>query len=158
MAARSTAHRLIEAILDFYRAREHALDEARMLEAICTVLLDCRTRQPIDAPRMLPAAELLARAVEEALPGDCRSLEAPLRAASHQFHWRQNPSYNADNTGAAFMAGYGYVEFAGPKDALFHAPDIRVGLMPHETRSSDITLLALYCWCGETAIEAGLTR
>ncbi len=31
--------------------------------------------------------------------------------------------------GAAFMAGYGYVEFAGPKEALFHAPDIRVGLL-----------------------------
>jgi hypothetical protein len=208
MAGQTTAHRLVEVIVDFYQAREHAIDEARMLEAICTVLLDCRNRQPIGAPRMLPAAELLSRALDRMSPGDCRSLGAPLRAASHLFHWRQNPNYNADNMGAAFMAGYGYVEFAGPKDALFHAPDIRVGLlvlgpglhypphahpaeeiyhpltdgglwrrgeeawrtvpaghaihhppmMPHETRSSDVTLLALYCWRGETGTEACLAH
>ena len=109
--------------------------------------------------------------------------------------------------GAAFMAGYGYVEFAGPRDALFHAPGIRVGLlvlgaglhyplhahpaeeiyhpltdgglwrrgdeawravpighaihhppmMPHETKAGDSTLLALYCWRGDTVTEARLT-
>jgi len=109
--------------------------------------------------------------------------------------------------GAAFMAGYGYVEFAGPKEALFHAPDIRVGLlllgprlhypphahpaeeiyhpltdgglwrrgqedwrtvpaghaihhppmMVHETKADDSTLLALYCWRGNTVTEAQLT-
>ena len=109
--------------------------------------------------------------------------------------------------GAAFMAGYGYVEFAGPKEALFHAPDIRVGLlllgphlhypphahpaeelyhpltdgglwrrgqedwrtvpaghaihhppmMVHETKATDSTLLALYCWRGNTVTEAQLT-
>lgn len=108
--------------------------------------------------------------------------------------------------GDAFMAGYGYVEFAGPKEALFHAPDIRVGLLllgpnlhyplhthpaeevyhpltaglwrrgeedwravpaghaihhasmvPHETRSGDRTLLALYCWRGNMVTEARLT-
>ena len=31
--------------------------------------------------------------------------------------------------GAGFMAGYGYVEFAGPKEALFHAAAIRIGLL-----------------------------
>ena len=207
MAAKPTVHRLLEAILDFYRARRHAGDEAGMLEAICAALLDCRTRQPVDAPRLLPAAELLARALDQMPLGGCCGLNVPLRAASHYFHWRQNPNYTAANMGAAFMTGYGYVEFAGPKDALFHAPDIRVGLlvlgaglhyplhahpaeeiyhpltdgglwrrdveawraipaghaihhppmMPHETKAGDTTLLALYCWRGETATEARLT-
>ena len=110
--------------------------------------------------------------------------------------------------GAAFMAGYGYVEFAGPKEALFHAPDIRVGLLllgprlhypahahpaeeiyhpltegglwrrgqedwrtvpagraihhppmiVHETKAAESTLLALYCWRGNTVTEAQLTN
>jgi quercetin dioxygenase-like cupin family protein len=109
--------------------------------------------------------------------------------------------------GTAFMAGYGYVEFAGPKEALFLAPDIRVGLlllgphlhypahahpaeetyhpltegglwrrgqegwrtvpagnaihhpsmMVHETKAAESTLLALYCWRGNTVTEAQLS-
>ena len=135
------------------------------------------------------------------------TLGAAIAHAAHLFRWRQNPNYTAANMGAAFMAGYGYVEFAGPKEALFHAPDIRVGLLllgahlhypahahpaeeiyhpltdgglwrrgqedwrrvpvgraihhppmiMHETKAADSTLLALYCWHGNTVTEAQLT-
>jgi hypothetical protein len=57
------------------------------------------------------------------------ALADPLRAAAPLFQWRQNPNYTAATAGAAFVAGYGYVEFAGPKAALFHAPAIRCGLL-----------------------------
>ena len=44
-------------------------------------------------------------------------------AALHTGHWFAAPF------ALLFMAGYGYVEFAGAKDALFRAPDIRVGIL-----------------------------
>ncbi|HSE74771.1 MAG TPA: dimethylsulfonioproprionate lyase family protein, partial [Dongiaceae bacterium] len=37
-------------------------------------------------------------------------------------------------------------------NAIHHAP-----MVPHETRTTDQTLLALYCWCGDTTTEAVLT-
>jgi hypothetical protein len=203
MAAKPAEHRLIQSVLDFYRAQEHA-GTGDMLDAVCAALENCGTRRPVHAPRTLPAAELLVPALDQ-MP--FVGLSIALRAASQNFRWRQNPNYGAANMGAAFMAGYGYVEFAGLKDALFHAPDIRVGLlvlgaglhyplhahpaeeiyhpltdgglwrrgveawravpaghaihhppmMPHETKAGDTTLLALYCWRGETATEARLT-
>ena len=135
------------------------------------------------------------------------ALGAAVARAAHAFRWRQNPNYSVANMGAAFMAGYGYVEFAGPKEALFHAPGIRVGLLllgprlhypahahpaeeiyhpltdgglwrrgreewravpagraihhppmiEHETKAAGSTLLAIYCWRGDTATEARLT-
>ena len=39
-----------------------------------------------------------------------------------------------------------------PGTAIHHAP-----LMPHETRAGERTLLALYCWRGDTTTEAVLT-
>ena len=153
-------------------------------------------------PRTLPAADLLS----DALPACPVPLALAIAAAAPLFRWRQNPNYNSGSMGAAFMAGYGYVEFVGPKEALFHATDIRAGLlvlgpglhypphahpaeevyhpltaggewrrgdepwrnvpagsaihhppmMVHETRAGPATLLALYCWCGDTATEARL--
>ena len=153
------------------------------------------------APRAISASALLG----DALPRT--TLGAVIAHAAHLFRWRQNPNYSVANMGAAFMAGYGYVEFAGPKEALFHAPDIRVGLlllgphlhypahahpaeeiyhpltkdglwrrgqedwrtvppgraihhppmMVHEIRAAHSTLLALYCWRGNTVTEAQLT-
>ena len=154
------------------------------------------------APRSLPVADLLLPALAR-LGGP---LAAPIRDTASLFRWRQNPNYNEANMGADFMTGYGYVEFAGPKEALFHAPAIRVGLLvlgpgrhypthahpaeevyhpltaggewrrgdenwrqvapgaaihhppmiAHETRAGAATLLALYCWAGDTATEARL--
>jgi quercetin dioxygenase-like cupin family protein len=153
------------------------------------------------APRVITASALL----DDSLP--CTALGSAIARAAHLFHWRQNPNYTAANMGAAFMTGYGYVEFAGPKDALFHAPSIRVGLLllaphlhypphahpaeeiyhpladsglwrrgqedwrkvpagraihhppmtVHETKAAGTTLLALYCWRGNTVTEAQLT-
>jgi quercetin dioxygenase-like cupin family protein len=150
---------------------------------------------------VIPAAALLDAALPKTALADRIAQAAPL------FQWRQNPNYNIANMGAAFMAGYGYVEFAGPRDTLFLAPNIRVGLLllgaglhyplhahpaeeiyhpltdgglwrrgeedwravpageaihhppliPHETKAADDTLLALYCWRGDTATEARLT-
>ena len=151
---------------------------------------------------MIAAATLL----DSALPGT--ALGTAIARAAPLFRWRQNPNYTAANMGVAFMAGYGYVEFAGPKEALFHAPEIRVGLLllgprlhypphahpaeeiyhplteggrwrrgddgwrvvpagraihhpplvPHETEAAESTLLALYCWRGNTVTEAQLTN
>lgn len=156
-------------------------------------------------PRTLPVTRLLADALT-AVAEPCAALAGAIAAAAPAFHWRQNPNYTAPVMGDAFMAGYGYVEFAGPKDALFHAAAIRAGLlvlaaglhypphahpaeevyhpltggarwrrdaepwrqvpagaaihhppmMPHETRAGSTTLLALYCWFGDTATEARL--
>ena len=194
------ARALLDAIIAFYdgpgRSSEAAAD--RMLGHVCTAL---RRATPLTlSPHAIPASRLL----DEAL--GATSLSAAIAEAAPSFRWRQNPNYNVANMGADFMAGYGYVEFAGPKDALFHAPKIRAGLlllgaglhyplhahpaeeiyhpltegslwrrgdeewrivppgtaihhaplMPHETRAGDRTLLALYCWRGDTATEARL--
>jgi hypothetical protein len=194
------AQALLETVIAFYDGADR--NEARtgpMLEAVCADLT--RAAPATTTPRTIAASALL----HPALPRT--ALGASIAATAALFHWRQNPNYSAANMGAAFMAGYGYVEFAGPKDALFHAPDIRVGLlvlgaglhyplhahpaeeiyhpltdgglwrqgveewravpashpihhppmMPHETKAGDTTLLALYCWRGETATEARLT-
>ena len=170
-----------------------------MLDEVCA---DLTAASPLAAaPRAISAAALLDDALAQT------ALGAPIAKAAHLFCWRQNPNYTAASMGAAFMAGYGYVEFAGPKDALFHAPDIRVGLLllgphlhypahahpaeeiyhpltegglwrrgqedwrtvpagraihhppmiVHETKATDHTLLALYCWRGNTVTEAQLT-
>ena len=144
--------------------------------------------------------------LDDALPRT--AFGAAVAQAAHLFRWRQNPNYSAANMGAAFMTGYGYVEFAGPKDALLHAAGIRVGLLllgprlhypahahpaeeiyhpltagglwrrgeedwravpaghaihhpsmlVHETKAAESTLLALYCWRGNTVTEAQLTN
>jgi hypothetical protein len=203
------AHPLLEAALDFYRAEagkaEH--ETAAMLGAVVTELASCAGAGPVLAPRACSAASLLPDAVTRVQSDSCRSLATAMSEAAPLFRWRQNPNYTVANMGAAFMAGYGYVEFAGPKDALFHAPGIRVGvlllgpglhyplhahpaeeiyhpltdgglwrrgeedwravpagqsihhppMMAHETKATDRTLLALYCWRGDTATEARLT-
>jgi hypothetical protein len=168
---------------------------------VCAALGRAAPFVPLPAPRTVPASALLGPALDDA------SLGAYIARAAHLFRWRQNPNYTAASMGAGFMAGYGYVEFAGPREALFHAPDIRVGLLllgpglhyplhahpaeevyhpltegglwrrgdeawrvvppgdaihhaslvPHETRATNRTLLALYCWRGDTATEAALT-
>jgi len=171
-----------------------------MLDAVRS---DMAAATPLaSAPRALAVSALLDHALPDAMIG------AAIAQAVHLFHWRQNPNYTAANMGAAFMAGYGYVEFAGPKEALFHAPDIRVGflllgprvhyplhahpaeeiyhpltdgglwrrgqedwrtvqpghaihhppMVVHETRAAESTLLALYCWRGNTVTEAQLTN
>ncbi|WP_119303428.1 dimethylsulfonioproprionate lyase family protein [Dongia deserti] len=92
-----------------------------MLDAVHADLMRATPAMP--APRTIAASTLLEAALPESAPGGAIAQAAPL------FYWRQNPNYSAANMGATFMAGYGYVEFAGPKDALFHAPNIRVGLL-----------------------------
>lgn len=201
------AHRVIDAILHFYRASEQSGAVSDMLDTVRRELAGCRLQDPPATARALPVAELLSGALDRMPPGDGYGLRAALQAAAHLFRWRQNPNYTAANMGAGFMASYGYVEFAGPKDALFHAPNIRVGLLvlgaglhypvhahpaeeiyhpltgdarwrrgeeewqivppghaihhppmtPHETKAGASTLLALYCWRGDTATEARLT-
>jgi Dimethlysulfonioproprionate lyase len=194
------ARALLDAVIAFYDGPGRAGDEdtGPMLDAVRADLM--RATPGASAPLTLAASARLNAALPESELGARIAQAAPL------FHWRQNPNYSADNMGAAFMAGYGYVEFAGPKDALFHAPRIRAGLlllgaglhypahahpaeeiyhpltsglwrrgqedwravpaghaihhppmMPHETRATDSTLLALYCWRGDTATEARLT-
>jgi quercetin dioxygenase-like cupin family protein len=194
---------LLEAITAFYAKAGRAGDASArpMLDGVCAALTRATPFNPTPPPSTMPASQLLAAALHGA------SLAAHIAQAAPQFRWRQNPNYSADNMGAAFMAGYGYVEFAGPKEALFHAPDVRVGLLllgpglhyplhahpaeevyhpltdgalwrrgeedwravaaghaihhapmvPHETRATDRTLLALYCWRGNTRTEAVLT-
>jgi len=177
-----------------------------MLDAIVIELEGCAAQEPVIAPRAVSASALLADALARVDP-DRHALAAAIRDAMPLFHWRQNPNYSIANMGAAFMAGYGYVEFVGPKDALFRASGIRVGLLllaaglhyplhahpaeeiyhpltdgglwrrgeegwravpaghaihhapmvPHETKAGDRTLLALYCWRGDTTTEARLT-
>ena len=172
-----------------------------------TMLADVRAALAAATPLASPPRTITASALlEDALPPT--ALGAAIARAAHLFRWRQNPNYSAANMGAAFMAGYGYVEFAGPKEALFRAPDIRVGLLllaphvhypahahpaeeidhpltdaglwrcgqenwrtvpagnaihhppmiVHETKAADSTLLALYCWRGNTVTEAQLTN
>jgi quercetin dioxygenase-like cupin family protein len=201
--------RLLTAVLDFYREHPRENDEASaMLEAIRVELGPCVHQEPTVAPRAVSSASLLPDALTLVQSRRCQALAAAIHEAAPLFHWRQNPNYNAANMGTVFMAGYGYVEFAGPKDALFHAPDIRVGLLllgpqlhypphahpaeeiyhpltdnglwrrgqedwrtvraghvihhppmlVHETKSAESTLLALYCWRGNTMTEAQLTN
>ena len=177
-----------------------------MLDAICAALSACRPSVP--SPRPLLAADLLPHALARIERPALAPLRDAIAGAAGLFHWRQNPNYTAANMGVAFMAGYGYVEFAGPKEALFHAADIRVGLLllgprlhypahahpaeeiyhpltedglwrrgqedwrtvpagraihhppmiVHETKATESTLLALYCWRGNTVTEAQLTN
>ena len=197
------ARALLDAIIAFYGKAGRAGDATAspMLDAVCATLRRAMPFVPPPAPRSIAASTLLISALHGA------SLAPLIEQAAPLFRWRQNPNYNAANMGAAFMAGYGYVEFAGPKEALFHAPDVRVGLLllgpklhypphahpaeeiyhpltasgrwrrgdeewravaaghaihhppmvPHETKATDRTLLALYCWRGDTATEAVLS-
>lgn len=198
----SPARALLDALIAFYEGpgRRGDLGAAAVLDCALPALREA-SRVAVTS-RALPVAALL-------LPALAR-VETPvagaLRDAASLYRWRQNPNYTDANMGADFMAGYGYVEFAGPKEALFHAPAIRAGLLvlgpdrhypththpaeevyhpltaggdwrrgdepwrqvaaglaihhppmiAHETRSGPETLLALYCWAGDTAIEARL--
>ena len=204
MSRSGPAQALLDAVIAFYGAAGRAGDAGAgaMLDAVRPELLRAPPARP--GPRTIEASALLPAALDVSPVSPIASVIAD---AIPLFHWRQNPNYNAANMGAAFMAGYGYVEFAGLKDALFHVPDIRVGLLllgpglhyplhahpaeeiyhplmqgglwrrgeeawrvvpagsaihhapmvPHETRSADCTLLALYCWRGDTTTEAVLT-
>lgn len=195
------ARALLDAVIAFYDGQGRIGEESvhAMLDEVRSGLT--AASRLTAAPRLIAAAALL----DDALPGS--ALGAAIAPAAPLFRWRQNPNYTAANMGADFMAGYGYVEFAGPKEALFHAPDIRVGLLlltphvhypphahpaeeiyhpltdgglwrrgeeewrtvragraihhppmiPHETKAADSTLLALYCWRGDTVMEAQLT-
>jgi hypothetical protein len=119
------------AVRDFLQSAGASNDagERAMLDAICAELGRCQPGIPIAAPRALSAAGLLASALAQVHPPALSPLRDAIAGAAHLFRWRQNPNYTVTNMGADFMAGYAYVEFAGPKDALFHAPDIRVGLL-----------------------------
>jgi hypothetical protein len=194
------ARSLLDAVIAFYGGQVGIGDsDARAM--LDDVRSELTTATPLSsAPQTIPASALLS----DALPRT--ALGAAIAQAAHLFHWRQNPNYTAGEIGAAFMAGYGYVEFAGPKDALFYAPKIRVGLLllgprlhypphahpaeevyhpladglwrrgqedwrtvpaghaihhppmvVHETKAAETTLLALYCWRGNTVTEAQLT-
>ena len=199
----SPARALLNAVIDFYvgPGRRGDSGAAAILDRALPALRDA---SPVAlAPRGLPVADLLVPAVAMLRTPLARAIQD----AARSYCWRQNPNYNDANMGAEFMAGYGYVEFAGPKEALFHAPDIRVGLLvlgpnrhypthahpaeevyhpltaggewrrggegwrqvaagsaihhppmiAHETRAGPDTLLALYCWAGDTATEARLS-
>jgi hypothetical protein len=117
------AQALLQAITAFYESAAAAADDGTgpMLAEVRAALA-AATPLPL-APRTIPAAALLDSALSP------KGLEAAIARASHLFRWRQNPNYTAAAMGAAFMAGYGYVEFAGPKEALFHAPGVRVGFL-----------------------------
>lgn len=196
----TAARALLDALIAFYDGPGR-IGDAGAAAVLDRALPALRKAEPTEImPGHLPVADLL-------LPALTR-VEAPLaealRMAAPLFRWRRNPNYNAGKMGAAFMAGYGYVEFAGPKEALFHAPDIRAGLLvlgpgvhypahahpaeevyhpltdggawqrgledwrhvapglaihhapmiAHETRAGPRTLLALYCWIGDTTTEA----
>lgn len=199
---------LLTRVRDFLRSAGASGDAAArtMREEVCAALGNCWPSVP--AARVLPAASLLAPAVARIERPDLTPVRDAITGAAHLFRWRQNPNYTADTMGAAFMAGYGYVEFAGPKEALYHAPDIRVGLLllgprlhyaahahpaeeiyhpltegglwrrgqedwqtvpagraihhppmvVHETKATDHTLLALYCWRGNMVTESQLTN
>lgn len=201
MRPHDPARALLDAVVAFYHGAGRAGDAraGRTLDAACARLNGATPIAP--QPRALAASMLLSAALPRTV------LAAALAPAAPLFQWRQNPNYSMADMGANFMAGYGYVEFAGPKDALFHAPDVRVGLLllgaglhyplhahpaeevyhpltdgalwrrgqeewravpagqaihhppmvPHETKTADRTLLALYCWIGDTATEARLT-
>lgn len=198
----SPARALLDALIAFYDGpgRLGDVGAAAVLDRALPALRDAEAVTL--SPRTLAVTDLL-------LPALAR-LETPLagalRDAAPLCRWRQNANYNAANMGAGFMDGYGYVEFAGPKEALFHAPAIRVGLLvlgagrhypthahpaeevyhpltagdwrrgdegwrqvaagsaihhppmiAHETRAGPETLLALYCWAGDTTTEARLS-
>jgi quercetin dioxygenase-like cupin family protein len=195
------ARLLLDAVIAFYDGPGRIGDEDAdaMLNAVRAGLAAATASKA--APRAIAASALLDDALPRSAFGAAIAQAAPL------FHWRQNPNYTVANMSAAFMAGYGYVEFAGPQEALFHAPDIRVGLLllgpglhypahahpaeeiyhpltdgglwrrgeedwrtvpaghaihhppmiVHETKATGSTLLALYCWRGDTATEAQLT-
>jgi len=201
--------RLRRVVRDFLQSPNSSNNagERAMVAAVCAALDGCVPSAPAAVPRALPAAALLAPALARIQLPELLPVRDAIAAAAHLFTWRQNPNYSAANMGAAFMAGYGYVEFAGPKEALFHAPEIRVGLLllgprlhypahahpaeeiyhpltegglwrraqedwrtvpagraihhppmiVHETKATDSTLLALYCWRGNTVTEAQLT-
>lgn len=204
-----SVERLLTTLLDIYRERTRdaeGAEAAAVLEATVAALDRCAGSPMTIAPRTIPAAVLLPDALAQ-VSSRWSAVADTMRETAPLFRWRQNPNYNAANMGAAFMAGYGYVEFAGPKEALFHAPGIRVGLLllgprlhypahahpaeeiyhpltggglwrrgredwravpagraihhpsmiEHETKAGDSTLLALYCWRGNTATEARLT-
>lgn len=205
----AAAKHLIEALCAFYRGagREGDSGAERVLDDACAALERCVDFNPLPAPRSLLLAALLPPALANVNSVGCRPLRDAIGAAAHLFRWRQNPNYSASNMGAAFMAGYGYVEFAGPKDALLHDETIRAGLLvlapglhypahahpaeevyhpltsgavwrraaepwrqveagsaihhrpmvEHETRAGAETLLALYCWRGDTSTEARLS-
>jgi hypothetical protein len=198
------ARALLDAIIRFHGSAGRAGDQSAhpMLDDVCAALARATVFVPAPLPDAIPAARLLAAALHGT------SLAAHIAQVAPQFRWRQNPNYTETNMGVAFMAGYGYVEFAGPKEALFRAPDIRVGLLllgpglhyplhahpaeevyhpltagglwrrgeedwrtvavghaihhapmvPHESKATDRTLLALYCWRGDTTTEAVLTN
>lgn len=201
MSQADPARALLAAVIAFYDQPRHGDSRvASMLDVVCAELARAIPFDPLPAPQAIAASALLAPALRGT------PLAAAIERGAALFRWRQNPNYNTANMGAAFMAGYGYVEFAGPKDALFHAPGIRVGIlllgpglhyplhahpaeeiyhpltggglwrrgdedwravsagaaihhppmMPHETKAADHTLLALYCWRGDTATEARL--
>lgn len=203
MSQADPARALLDAVIAFYDGPRRAGDAgaAPMLGAVLAGLGRATTSAPALAPHAIAASELLDAALPKTAFGGAIAQAAAL------FRWRQNPNYTTANMGADFMAGYAYVEFAGPKDALFHAPDIRVGLLllgpglhyplhahpaeeiyhpltdgglwrrgqeewravpvgqaihhppmiAHETKATDRTLLALYCWRGDTVTEARLT-
>jgi len=199
---------LLATVVAFYRTAGRDGDRAvnAMLDGIAAALMDRTAFEPPVSHRSLPVADLLLPALERIDSDSLSLLREALREAAASFHWRQNPNYSAANMGEAFMAGYGYVEFAGPKEALFHTPHIRVGLLvlgpglhypphahpaeeiyhpltdglwrrgaqdwravapghaihhapmvTHETKATERTLLALYCWRGDTVTEARLT-
>ena len=202
MSRADPARALLDAVIAFYDGAGGPPDSttASMLSDVRAKLACATPLAP--APRLIPAAALLDAALPKTALAEDIARTTPL------FQWRRNPNYNAANMGAAFMAGYGYVEFAGPHDALFRTADIRVGLLllgpglhyplhahpaeeiyhpltdgglwrcgeegwrtvpageaihhppllPHETKAADQTLLALYCWRGDTATEARLTQ
>jgi hypothetical protein len=197
------ARALLDAVTAFYGGIGDGGDPG-VVPMQGTVLAGLR-RATASAPALAPHAVAASALLNAALPKT--AFGAAIAEAEPLFRWRQNPNYTTANMGADFMAGYGYVEFAGPKEALFHAPDIRVGLlllgpglhyplhahpaeeiyhpltdgglwrrgqedwrsvpaghaihhppmMPHETKAPDRTLLALYCWRGNTVTEARLT-
>lgn len=125
----SAARDLLNALIDFHEGYGRAGDTGAtgVLDQIGEGLRNCR-EPATPAPRALPAADLVLPAIMS-VPDPLAAVAGAIGAAMPLFRWRQNPNYNFGNMGAAFMAGYGYVEFAGPKDALFHAASIRVGLL-----------------------------
>jgi quercetin dioxygenase-like cupin family protein len=119
---------LLDAVIAFYGGQARTGDPGAgpMLDAVRADLAAATPNKA--APRAIAAAALLDYALPRTAFGAAIAQAAPL------FRWRQNPNYTVANMSEAFLAGYGYVEFAGPKEALFHAPDIRVGLLllgPH---------------------------
>ena len=123
MSRSGPARALLDAVIAFYDGEGRTGDNgvAPMLNDVRFALASAT--QLAAPPRMIDASAFL----DHALPAS--ALGAAIARAAHLFCWRQNPNYSTASMGGAFMAGYGYVEFAGPKDALFHAPDIRVGLL-----------------------------